>query len=133
MFGRKGSNVFEDVLPEAPAQKPISEDLQTKITKADETKKNKIIARKRKKRKGNAHWKPKLNDKVLLRTRPVSDATTGVTAKFFLPYQGPYIIAKIIPSSTFELADECGHIRGHFNKKLLKEYKEATRGDEIKN
>lgn len=132
MFGGKGSNVFENVLPVAPAQKHISEDSQTKITKAYETMKRKVITRKRKKRKGNAHWKPKLNDKVLLRTQPVSDATTGVTAKFFRPYQGPYIIAKIIPPSTFELADENGHIRGQFNKKLLKEYKKATRGDEEK-
>jgi hypothetical protein len=83
------------------------------------------------KKKGKAHWKPKVNDKVLLRTQPVSDATAGVTAKLLHPYKGPYIIAKIIPPSTFELADENARIRDQFNEKLLKAYKEATKGDEI--
>jgi hypothetical protein len=68
---------------------------------------------------------------LLLRTKPVSDATAGVTAKFLHPYEGPYTIAKIIPPSTFELADENARIRGQFNKRLLKAYKEATIGDEI--
>jgi hypothetical protein len=38
----------------------------------------KIDARKKNKKKGKAKWKPKVNDKVLLRTLPVSDATAGV-------------------------------------------------------
>jgi hypothetical protein len=66
---------------------------------------------------------------VLLRTQTVSDATAGITAKFLHPYEGPYIIAKIIPPTTFELADENARIRGHFNKRLLKAYTEATKGD----
>ena len=83
----------------------MSEGLQTKIAEAYERIVRKMDARKKKKKKGKAHWKPKINDKVLLRTQPVSDATAGVTAKFLHPYEGPYII-KIIPPSTFELADE---------------------------
>ncbi|GFG28292.1 hypothetical protein Cfor_11309, partial [Coptotermes formosanus] len=132
IFGGKGSNVFEKFLSEAPEDKPLSEDLKTKIAKAYEKMKEKLNARKKKKRKGNTHWKPKLNDKVLLRTHPVSEATAGITAKFFRPYQGPYVITKIIPPSTLELAEENGHIRGQFNRKLLK-YKEATRGAEVTN
>ena len=91
----------------------------------------KIDARKKNKKKGISHWKPKVNDKVLLRTQPVSDATAGVTATFLHPYEGPYVTAKIIPPSTFELPDENARIRGQFNKRLLKTYKEATNGDEI--
>ena len=109
----------------------MSEDLQRKIAKAYEKIVRKVDARKKSKKKGKAHWKPKVNDKVLLRTQPVSDATAGVTAKFLHPYEGPYIIAKIIPPSTFELADENERIRGQFNKKLLEAYKEVTKGDEI--
>jgi hypothetical protein len=45
----------------------------------------KIDARKKNKRKGKAHWKPKVNVKVLLRTQPVSDAMAGVTTKFLHP------------------------------------------------
>jgi hypothetical protein len=60
----------------------------------------------------------------------VSDATAGVTAKFLHPYEGPHVIVKVIPPSTFELADENARIRGQFNKRLLKAYKEVTKGDE---
>ena len=106
------------------------EDLREKITKAYEKMIRKIVARKKNKRKGKARWKPKVNDMVLLRTQPMSDATAGVTAKFLHPYEGPYVIAKIIPPSTFELADENARVRGQFNKRLLKVYKEATKGYE---
>jgi hypothetical protein len=77
-------------------------------------------------RKGRTHWKPTVEDKVLLRTQPMSDAGAGITAKFMHPYEGPYLISKIIPPSTFEVADEKGRIRCQFNKKLLKAYREAT-------
>ena len=106
------------------------EDLQSKIAKAYDMIR-KVDARKKNKKKGKAHWKPKVNDKVLLRTQPVSDATADVTAKFVHPYEGPYVIAKIIPPSVFELTDENARIRGQFNKRLLKAYKEAPKGEEI--
>ena len=60
----------------------------------------------------------------------MSDSTAGITAKFLRPYEGPYVIAKVIPPSTFEVADEDGHVRGQFNKRLLKAYKEATKASE---
>jgi len=131
MFGGKGPNVSEDFLPKYPERGSVSEDLQTKIAKAYEKIVRKIDARKKNKKKDKAHWKTKVNDKVLLTTQPVSDATAGVTAKFLHPYEGPYIITKIIPPSTFELADENARIRDQFNKSLLKAYKEATKGGEI--
>jgi len=61
----------------------------------------------------------------------VSDATAGVTVEFLRPYEGPYVIGKIIPPPTFELTEENARIRGHVNKSLLKAYKEATKFDEI--
>ena len=115
-----------------PEAEPVSDDVQRKIAKAYETMKRKIDIRKKRKKKGKAHWKSRVNDKVLLRTQPVSDATAGVTAKFVHPYEGPYVIARIIPPSTFELADGRGRVRGQFNKRVLKAYKEATKGDELK-
>ena len=48
----------------------MSEDLQTKIAQAYEKIVRKIDARKKNKKKGKAHWKPKVN-KVLLRTKSV--------------------------------------------------------------
>jgi hypothetical protein len=120
MFGGKGPNILEDFLPEAPERGHVLEDVQTKIAKAYEKMIRKINARKKNKKKGRAHWRPNVNDKVLLKTQPMSDAMAGVTANFLHPYEGPYVIAKIIPPSTFELADEKARIRGQFNKKLLK-------------
>ncbi|GFG31595.1 hypothetical protein Cfor_06952 [Coptotermes formosanus] len=120
-------------LPEEPEDTSLSEDLQTKIAKAYEKMKEKINTRNKKKRKDNRHWKPKLNDKALLRAQPVPDATAGVTAKFLRPYEGTYVVTKVTPRSTFELSEENGHFRGKFNKKLLKEHKKAARGDEITN
>jgi hypothetical protein len=126
MFGGEGPNIFEELLPEMPEGRPVSDDIQTKIAKAYEKMLRKINAKKRGKGRGRAHWKPKLNDKVLLRTQHMSDAVAGITAKFLHPYEGPYLIAKVIPPSTFELSDEKGRIRGQFNKKSLKAYREAT-------
>jgi len=109
----------------------VLKDLQTKIAKAYEKMIRNIDARKKNKKKGKVHWKPKVNDKVLQRTQPVSDATAGVTAKFLQLYERSYVIAKIIPSSTFELADENARIRGQLNKMLLRACKEASKDDEI--
>jgi hypothetical protein len=61
----------------------------------------------------------------------VSDATVGVNAKFLHPYEGHCVIAKIIPPSNFELADEYARVRSQFIKKLLEAYKRATKGEEI--
>jgi hypothetical protein len=85
MFGGKGPSIFEDFLPEAPEVGPVLEDVQTKIAKAYEKMTRKINARKKNKKKGRAHWIPKVNDKVLLKTQPMSDAMAGVTAKFLHP------------------------------------------------
>jgi hypothetical protein len=126
MIGGKGPKVFEYFLLKN-LRGDVSEDLQTKIAKAYEKIVRKIDARKKNKKKGKGHWKPKVNDKVLFRTQPVLDATAGVTANFLHPYEGPYIIAKI----KIELAEENARIRGQFNKRLLKAYKEATKGGEI--
>ena len=43
-------------------------------------------------------------------------------AKFRHPYEGPYIITKIVPPSAYEISDSKGKLRGMFNKQLLKPY-----------
>jgi hypothetical protein len=95
MFGGKGPNIFEDVLPEMPEERPVLNDLQAKIAQAYEKMVRKINSKTRRdNREGRAHWKPKVEDKVLLRTQPMSDAGAGITAKFLHPYEGPYVITK---------------------------------------
>ena len=72
-----------------------------------------------------------MNERVLVRAQPASDAAVGVTAKFIHPYEGPYIISRVIPPSTYELSTASGKIRGEFNKKSLKPYLEEETSDTI--
>jgi hypothetical protein len=124
MFDAKKPSLFNNILPKVTGDESVSDELRIKISKAYERMKKRIEGRKRK--KGNAHWKLDPRDKVLLKTQPVSDAAMAVTSKFKRPYEGPYLITKVIHPSTYELADEKGKIRGQFNKRSLKPYKVAV-------
>ena len=66
-----------------------------------------------------------MHDKILVRTQPTSDAIAVITGKFTRPYEGPYMISKVIPHSTVEVCDRNGKIKGQFNLKSIKVYKEA--------
>jgi len=68
-----------------------------------------------------------MNDKVLVKTHPMTDATEGEKSKFMLLYEGPFLISKIYPHSAYELKDENGKARGKFSKKALKPYREETK------
>jgi hypothetical protein len=59
-----------------------------------------------------------------VKTQPISDATAGRTGKFIRPFEGPYVISKVIPPSTVEVCDDEGKIKGQFNWKSIKAYKE---------
>jgi hypothetical protein len=100
----------------------VSDELRIKISKAYERMKKRIEGRKKKRKKGNPHWKLDPRDNWLLKTQPVSDASMGVTSSFKRPYEGPYLITKVIHPSTYELADEKGKIQGQYNKRSLKPY-----------
>jgi hypothetical protein len=63
-----------------------------------------------------------VNDKVLAKAQPASDAAVGVTAKFIHPYEGPYTISRVIPPSTYEIPTTSGKVRGELNKKALRPY-----------
>jgi hypothetical protein len=83
--------------------------------------------REKKKKKRNANWNPKLQDKVLVKVPNQSDAATGKIDKFMHVYQGAYIINKVLPHSSYELVDSKGKLRGEFNKRQMKPYR--TDGD----
>ena len=53
-----------------------------------------------------------MKKKVLVKARPASDVAVGVTAKFNHPYEGSYIIFRMIPPSTYELSTTSGKVRG---------------------
>ena len=59
----------------------------------------------------------------------MSDAVKGITAKFMYIFEGPFLVSKILERSAYELKDEWGKVRGEFNKKQLKQYREEKKGD----
>jgi len=52
-----------------------------------------------------------LKEKILLKCQPTSDAALGIMEKFMRPFEGPWLITKIIPSSYYEISDKEGKIR----------------------
>jgi hypothetical protein len=86
--------------------------------------KKKAEDRRDRRKKGNKVWEPKVNEKVLVKAQPASDAAASITAKFIHPYEGPYIISRVIPPSAYQLSTTSGKVRGEFNKKSLKPYLE---------
>jgi len=62
--------------------------------------------------------------KFIVRAQHASDLAVGVTAKFIHPYEGPYVISRMIPPSTYGPSTTSGKGRGEFNKKILKPYLE---------
>jgi hypothetical protein len=89
--------------------------------------KNKKIQKRRGKRKrGNSKGKPIVNEKGLVRTQRNSDAVAGVTRKFARPFEGPYIVSRLIPPLTVEVCDSEGRSKGIYNWKSIKVYREAT-------
>jgi len=125
LFGAERKNLFQKCLPNLPKGEMKHEEIREKIAKAYERMKQRAHERKNKRKHGNATWKPNVRDKVLVRTQPSSDVIAGVTGKFIRPYEGPYMISKVIPPSTVEVCDRNGKIKGQFNLKSIKVYKEA--------
>jgi hypothetical protein len=75
--------------------------------------KKKARDRRERKKARNQLWEPWVNEQALVRAQQTSDATVGITAKFIHPYESPYIISKIIPPATYELATSTGKFRGN--------------------
>ena len=65
----------------------------------------------------------------MVKTQSMSDAVKEITAKFMYVFEGPFLISKILDHSAYELKDEWGKVRGEFNKRQLKQYKEEI-GDQ---
>jgi hypothetical protein len=79
--------------------------------------------RRNKRRKKVIHkWKPQVGDLVLSKCQPVSEAIKGVTSKFMGPFEGPWLILRVIPPSDFEISSLEAEIRGIFSKQALTSY-----------
>ena len=74
--------------------------------------------------RGNAEWKPELDEKVIVETQPMSDAVREVTSKFQHLFQGPYGISKVLGHSAYELMDEQG--KGRIQQEAIKTIRGRT-------
>jgi hypothetical protein len=122
--GTSRQNMFKELLKVHPDQLHVEESVPQKILHAYARCKLKAEKRNLKRKNGKYKWMPKLNDLVLVRQHPTSDAIQDVTIKFQRPYEGPYIIQTIVNPSLFELKDRSGRRKGLFNKRHLKPYLE---------
>jgi hypothetical protein len=124
IYGTERPNVFRKIVPKESWPDQEKEEIEVKIRKAYVKMKKRALAREKRYKRGNSEWKPELNEMVLVKTQPISDAVRGITSKFVHLFQGPYRISKILGHFAYELQDEQGKVRGEFNKKQLKQYKE---------
>jgi len=131
LFQAKKPDLFEKILTKTSETPPEPETIGDKVMKAYARMRKKAKDRREWRRTGNKIWEPKVNERVLVRAQPASDAAVGVTAKFIHLYEGPYIISRVIPPSTYELSTASGKVRGEFNKKSLKPYLEKETSDTI--
>jgi len=125
-FNAQRPDIFAKFLPEL-GDSPENEDLAAKVLKAYARMKEKASKRDSRWKLGNSRWVPRINDKVFVKTQPMSDAIKGETSKFMLLYEGPFLISKIYPHSAYELKDENRRAGGKFSKKALKPCREETR------
>ena len=126
IFNVRKPDIFVKFLLEI-GDSPEHEELATKVLKAYAKMKEKAFRRDRRRKFSNSRWMLKVNDKVLVKTQPMSDAIKGTTSKFMLLYEGPFLILKIYLHSAYKLKDEQGRARGKFNKKALKPYREKDK------
>jgi hypothetical protein len=106
------------------------EGIDEKLEKAYNRMRKRAEAREKRHKRGNTTWEPKINEKVLVKTEPMSDAVRGITSKFMYFYEGLFWINKILDHSAYELKDEWDKVRGEFNKRQLKPYREEREDQE---
>lgn len=119
LTGERYSPIYEAV--ECPPG--TSEDLNVKLTMADEVQRSK--AEKRRLRH-DQQGKPcifNIGDKVLVRTHHQSSAVDKRIHKFFLLYEGPFVVAAVRQRNAYEVYDpDTKSIRGTFNVIFLRKY-----------
>jgi hypothetical protein len=126
MYDEPRPDLFKKFLVKEADQRAPLESLQDKVLKAYINMKTKALKRNERHRTGTTRWEPQLDELVLAKCQPTSNAPMGVTSKFVRPYDGPWKVSKLIPPSTFEISDLNGRVRGVFNKQALKRYLRAT-------
>jgi transposase InsO family protein len=122
MFHDPKPDIFREILKKTSYKFQEEVSFEDKLLRAYAKLKLKAHERKKRRKIGTTKWEPKVNDQILLRIQPTSDAARAISSKFVRPFEGPYKITEIIPSATFEIADMNGRVRDWFNKKALKPF-----------
>jgi hypothetical protein len=130
LFEAKKPDLFEKILTKSPENLPEPETVGDKVMKAHARMRKKARDRREWRKMRNKTRESKVNEKVLVKARPASDAAVGVMPTFIHPYEGPYIISRVIPPSTYEITTS-GKVRGGFNKKALKPYLEEETSNAV--
>jgi hypothetical protein len=125
MFNEPRPDLFKTFLKKLANQLPPDESLSDKVLRAYLRMKLRAGGRKKRQKISQYEWKPQVGDLVLYRCQPVSEATKVVTSKFARPYEGPWRITKLIPSSSYEISTLNSRVHGVFHKQTLKLYKKV--------
>jgi hypothetical protein len=88
MFNDNRPDMFSRILNKTKEQQSSNEKLQSKLKLAYLTIKKKAAKRKRRRQLGSTKWEPELNEEVLLKCQPTSDAALGITEKFMRSFDG---------------------------------------------
>jgi len=91
IFNAKRPDIFAKFLLKL-GESPENEGLAAKVLKAYTRVNEKASKRDSRRKLGNSRWAPRINDKLLVKTQPISDAIKGETTKFMLLYEGPFFI-----------------------------------------
>jgi hypothetical protein len=124
--------IFKELLKRRPDQLPNEETITEKILKAYTKSKLKSEKRRLKRMTGKNKWTPKVNEMVLVKKHPTSDAIQGITMKFQRPYEEPYVIQTVINPSLVALKDTLRKYKGLFSKKYLKPYHDVEREEKVR-
>jgi hypothetical protein len=60
------------------------------------------------KRRGLRKWDPEIGELVLVESGNHADASRAIIHNFQRPYEGPYVISKIVSPSIFEVSVDLG-------------------------
>jgi hypothetical protein len=85
-------DIFRKLPKKEADQLPKKKVLADKLLKAYARIKLKAEKRYKKRKTGRTKWKPCLQQLLLVKWQPPSDAVQGITSKFQRPYEGPYRI-----------------------------------------
>jgi hypothetical protein len=105
MYGTERPNIFSKLTPKVEGPDQETEAIEQKLENAYARMRKRALAREKRRKRGKANWEPQLQERVLVKVQPVSDAIKGITSKFMNVYEGPYFISKVLNNSAYEVQD----------------------------